>query len=75
MRAGEALVIMGMAGKHRMRPYPGFFAGSVDLREHVDAPTMLAAGGISRVMMADDERAGEIVRLHPRQRRVQIIQL
>ena len=36
---------------------------------------MLAAGGIGRVVVREDHRALEVVRLHPSERRLQIVEL
>jgi hypothetical protein len=56
MHAGEALVVVGVPGKHRMRPDAGLVANLIDLRPHVFAPAVARADGVAGMMMRNDQR-------------------
>ena len=61
--AGEALVVVGVAGEDGVRPDAGGGTGRVDVGEQVGAAAMDRAAGEGRMMNGDDDRSGEFVRL------------
>ena len=70
-RAGEALIVMCVAGEDRMRPRCCRRAGAIDVRQHQWALAALRAPGERRMMRRDNHRTGKVVALHSFQRRRQ----
>src|SRR3984957_8988550 len=62
--AGEALVVVGMAGEDCVWPDSRRRAGAVDVREHQRAAAVFRAPVERWMMDRDDDRSGEFIALH-----------
>src|SRR5579859_2302859 len=63
-RAREALVVVGVTGQERMRPDADLIADLVNLGGHIDAPAVLTAGCVGRMVIRKEQGALITFRFH-----------